>query len=56
MKRLDILENNQQSIAGMQSTKDLQQQNKDSMSIKQETESKDSKNQESQIRIRKSHK
>ena len=47
-QRLDILEKNQQSIAGMQSTKDLQQQNKDSMSIKQEAESKDSKNQESQ--------
>ena len=55
-QRLDILEKNQQSIAGMQSTKDLQQQNKDSMSIKQEAESKDSKNQESQMRTRKSHK
>ena len=54
-ERLALLEKNQQAIAGMrmQSTKDLQQQNKDSMSIKQETESKDSKNQESQIRIRK---
>ena len=48
-ERLALLEKNQQAIAGMQSTKDLQQQNKDSMSIKQETESKDSKNQESQI-------
>ena len=48
-QRLDILEKNQQAIAGMQSTKDLQQQNKDSMSIKQEAESKDSKSQESQM-------
>ena len=48
-ERLALLEKNQQAIAGMQSTKDLQQQNKDSINIKQETESKDSKNQESQI-------
>ncbi len=54
-QRLDILEKNQQSIIGMQNTKDLQQQNKDSINIKQETESKDSKNQESQMRIRKNH-
>ena len=47
-ERLALLEKNQQSIAGMQSTKDLQQQNKDSINIKQETESKDSKSQESQ--------
>ena len=50
-ERLALLEKNQQAIAGMrmQSAKDLQQQNKDSINIKQETESKDSKNQESQI-------
>ncbi|WP_276950774.1 hypothetical protein [Helicobacter rodentium] len=50
-ERLALLEKNQQAIAGMrmQSAKDLQQQNKDSMSIKQEKELKDSKNQESQI-------
>ncbi|MCI2236861.1 hypothetical protein MKD52_08470 [Helicobacter sp. CaF467b] len=54
-QRLDILEKNQQSIIGMQNTKDLQQQNKDSINIKQETESKNSKNQESQMRIRKNH-
>lgn len=57
-QRLDILEKNQQAIAGMrmQSAKDLQQQNNDSMSIKQETESKDFKNQESQIHKLKKHK
>lgn len=54
-ERLALLEKNQQAIAGMQSTKDLQQQNKDSINIKQETESKDSKNQESQMRTRKNH-
>ena len=54
-ERLALLEKNQQSIAGMQSTKDLQQQNKDSINIKQETESKDSKSQESQMRTRKNH-
>ena len=54
-QRLNILEKNQQSIIGMQNTKDLQQQNKDSINIKQETESKNSKNQESQMRIRKNH-
>lgn len=50
-ERLALLEKNRQAIAGMrmQSAKDLQQQNKDSMSIKQEKELKDSKNQESQI-------
>lgn len=53
-QRLDILEKNQQAISGMQNTKDLQQ-NKDSINIKQEAESKDSKNQESQIKIRKNH-
>lgn len=52
-QRLDILEKNQQSIVGMQSTKDLQEQNKDSINTKQEKELKDSKNQESHIRMRK---
>lgn len=48
-ERLALLEKNQQAIAGMQSIKDLQEQNKDSMGLKQEAESKDSKNQESQM-------
>ena len=52
-EKLALLEKNQQAIVGMQSTKDLQEQNKDSINTKQEKELKDSKNQESHIRMRK---
>ena len=52
-EKLALLEKNQQAIVGMQRTKDFQEQNKDYINTKQEKELKDSKNQESHIRMRK---